>query len=65
MLNKRKSNPFLFSEIVNWFKLQVTYAHSKCKLVSFLHLLFALVCVGINHQKGEIEREIELTISYN
>jgi hypothetical protein len=24
-----------------------------------------MVCVGINHQKGEIEREIGLTISYN
>jgi hypothetical protein len=24
-----------------------------------------LVCVGINHQKGEIEREMSLIISYN
>jgi hypothetical protein len=24
-----------------------------------------LICVGINHQKGEIEREIGLTFSYN
>jgi hypothetical protein len=24
-----------------------------------------LVCVGINHQKGDIEREIGLIISYN
>jgi hypothetical protein len=30
----------------------------KCKLVTFLHFVFALVCVGITHQKGEIEREI-------
>jgi hypothetical protein len=31
----------------------ITYAHlSKCKLVTFLHFVFALVCVGINHQKG-------------
>jgi hypothetical protein len=22
------------------------------KLVTFLHFVFALVCVGINHQKG-------------
>jgi hypothetical protein len=51
-VKQKKSNPFIFSEIFNWFKLQVTYAHSKCKLVTFLHLLFALVCVGINHQKG-------------
>jgi hypothetical protein len=36
-----------------------------CKLVTFLHSIFALVCVGINHQKGEIEREMDLIISYN
>jgi hypothetical protein len=31
----------------------ITYAHlSKCKLVTFLHFIFALFCVGINHQKG-------------
>jgi hypothetical protein len=29
-----------------------------CKLATFLHFVFALVCVGINHQKGEIEREV-------
>jgi hypothetical protein len=30
-----------------------------------MHFIFALVCVGINHQKGVIEREIGVTISYN
>jgi hypothetical protein len=25
----------------------------NCKPVIFLHFIFALVCVGINHQKGE------------
>jgi hypothetical protein len=35
------------------------------KLVTFLHSIFALVCVGINHQKAEIEREMGLIISYN
>jgi hypothetical protein len=41
---------------------QVTYAHlTKCKLVTFLHSTFAFVCVGINHQKGEIEREMAST----
>jgi hypothetical protein len=35
------------------FHFKITYAHlSKCKLVTFLHFVFALVCVGINHQKG-------------
>jgi hypothetical protein len=28
------------------------HIHHKCKLVTFLHFIFALVCVGINHQKG-------------
>jgi hypothetical protein len=41
------------------------HIYLNCKLVTFLHFIFALVCVGINHQKGEIEREIGLTISYN
>jgi hypothetical protein len=39
------------------------YLH--CKLVTFLHFIFSLVSVGINHQKGDIEREIDLIISYN
>jgi hypothetical protein len=34
------------------------HIHLKCKLVTFLYFILALVCVGINHQKGEIEREI-------
>jgi hypothetical protein len=35
-----------------YFHFKVTYAHlSKCKLVTFLHLVFSLVCLGINHQK--------------
>jgi hypothetical protein len=41
------------------------FLSDNCKLVTFLHSIFALVCVGINHQKGEIEREMRLIISYN
>jgi hypothetical protein len=41
------------------------HIHHKCKLVTFLHFIFALICVGINHKKRKIEREIGLTISYN
>jgi hypothetical protein len=41
------------------------HIYFNCKLVTFLHSIFTLVCVSINHQKGEIEREIGLTISYN
>jgi hypothetical protein len=33
---------------------------TNCKLVTISYFLFALVCVGINHQKGEIEREMAL-----
>jgi hypothetical protein len=40
------------------------HIYLNCKLVTFLHFIFALVSVGINHQKG-IEREMDLTISYN
>jgi hypothetical protein len=35
------------------------------KLVTVLHSIFALVCVGIITKKGEIEREMDLIISYN
>jgi hypothetical protein len=31
---------------------QVTFALTLCKLVQFCTYIFALVCVGINHQKG-------------
>jgi hypothetical protein len=37
----------------------------KLQTSSFLLFIFALICVGINHQKGEIEREMDLNISYN
>jgi hypothetical protein len=43
-------NILMYLELLS---IQVTYAHlSKCKLVTFLHFIFALVDVGINHQKG-------------
>jgi hypothetical protein len=35
------------------------------KLVTFLHFILALLSVGVNHQKGEIEREMDLIIPYN
>jgi hypothetical protein len=28
------------------------YICQNCKLVTLLHFILALVCVGINHQKG-------------
>jgi hypothetical protein len=41
------------------------HINHNCKLVTVLHSIFALVCVGINHQKGEVEREMGLIIFYN
>jgi hypothetical protein len=41
--------------------ISIAYEHlTNCKLVTILYIIFALVCVGINHQKGEIEREMAL-----
>jgi hypothetical protein len=33
-------------------QFQATFALTLCKLVQFCTSIFALVCVGINHQKG-------------
>jgi hypothetical protein len=50
----------------HWFNSKSPmHNYLNCKLVTFRYFIFALVCVGINHQKREIEREIGLTISYN
>jgi hypothetical protein len=38
---------------------------TNCKLIAFLHFVFALVCVGINHQKGGDLKGNGLNISYN
>jgi hypothetical protein len=33
--------------------ISIAYEHlTNCKLVTILYFIFALVCVGINHQKG-------------
>jgi hypothetical protein len=32
--------------------IQATFALTLCKLVQLCTSIFALVCVGINHQKG-------------
>jgi hypothetical protein len=56
MLNKKKSNPFTISHMSNSLIGSILNnlctIISNCKLVIFLHSSFALVCVGINHQKG-------------
>jgi hypothetical protein len=53
-----KSGPKLKSYQYHSYALRTTfisvaYEHlTKCKLVTILYFMFALVCVGINHQKG-------------
>jgi hypothetical protein len=50
---KLEESNHVYLEILSISSIQVTYAHlSHCKLFTFLHFIFALVCVGINHQKG-------------
>jgi hypothetical protein len=57
-----KSN--LYTQKCFYFK--ITYAHlSKCKLVTFLHFIFVLVRVGINHQIGGDWKGNSLNIFYN
>jgi hypothetical protein len=41
-------------------QFQATFALTLCKLVQLCTSIFALVCVGINHQKGGVERELGL-----
>jgi hypothetical protein len=45
-------DPCISIEIIILVSLQATYALTLCKLVQFCTYIFALVCVGINHQKG-------------
>jgi hypothetical protein len=53
-----KSGPKLQSYQYHSYALRTTfisvaYEHlTNCKLVTILYFMFALVCVGINHQKG-------------
>jgi hypothetical protein len=37
---------------IYWLKFQATFVLTLCKLVQLCTSIFALVCVGINHQKG-------------
>jgi hypothetical protein len=49
--NKEIIHAYLVSNIY-WLKFQVTFALTLCKLIQFYTYILALVCVGINHQKG-------------
>jgi hypothetical protein len=50
MLKERKQSMHIYLIIL--VSLQATFALTLCKLVQFCTFIFALVCVGINHQKG-------------
>jgi hypothetical protein len=55
-----KSHPCISRRNNYWFHSKQPLHLHYAKLVQFCTFIFALVCVGINHQKGEIEREIGL-----
>jgi hypothetical protein len=65
ILNKKKTIHAYLVEIIILVSFQATFALTLCKLVQFCTYTFALVCVGINHQKGEIEREIGSNLFLN
>jgi hypothetical protein len=65
MLKKRESNPCISSESIKLVQFQATFALALCKLVQFYIYIFALVRVGINTKKGEIEREIGSNLFLN
>jgi hypothetical protein len=47
-----ESHPCISSRNNYWFHSKQLFALTLCKLVQFSTFVFALVCVGINHQKG-------------
>jgi hypothetical protein len=51
MLKERKQSMHILWKY-KLVQLQATFALTLCKLVQFCTYIFALVCVGINHQKG-------------
>jgi hypothetical protein len=51
LIRRRAIHAHLFEQVY-WFQFQATFALTLCKLVKFCTFIFALVCVGINHQKG-------------
>jgi hypothetical protein len=54
----KESNPFISSKIIN-------YALTVCKLVHLCTLYLLWFVLASITKKGEIEREIGLTFSYN
>jgi hypothetical protein len=51
MLKTKKQSMHIL-RVVILAQFQATFALTLCKLVQLCTSIFALVCVGINHQKG-------------
>jgi hypothetical protein len=62
-VKKWRNNPCVFYKYLYWLKFQATFALTLCKLVQLCTSISALVCVGINHQKGGDWKGIRLTPS--
>ena len=56
-----ENNPCISIEIIILVQFQATFALTLRKLVQFCTFILALVCVGINHQKGGDWKGIRLT----
>jgi hypothetical protein len=54
-----------FNYVKNLHRHLELHICQNCKLLTILHFMFALVCVCINHQQWEIEREMVPTIFSN
>jgi hypothetical protein len=52
IFRKAQFTPPLLGIVILSVSFQVTFALTLCKLVQFCTFIFALVCVGISHQKG-------------
>jgi hypothetical protein len=51
-VKNERNNPCISCEYLILAQFQATFTLTLCKLVQLCTSIFALVCVGINHQKG-------------
>jgi hypothetical protein len=51
-IKRKKAIHAYLMKVLIGLKFQATFALTLCKLVQFCTYIFALVYVGINHQKG-------------
>jgi hypothetical protein len=65
MLQMKKKSIHAHLMRIYWFHSKQPLHLQLCKLVQLCISIFALVCIGINHQKGGVEREIGLHLFLN